>query len=144
MAIEQAEVSNPPAQQKGFLQSLNFLRISEAAPSSTKTDVSITRPEISNRVRHAGDKSSSEVLDFSAPVYPAEKAKNKYEAAITEQISGLDSEAAFTSFTKDALKRDADRFPPVRNANGSTTYTIEQFGLSDRDLKEGADYGTAL
>lgn len=138
MAIEQTEVPNPPAQ-RGFLQSLNFLKISETAPSSSKTDVSITRPEVSNRARRSNDQSFSEILDFSAPVYPAEKTlqKNKYEAAIAEQVADLDSEAKFTDYTRDALKRDADRFPSMRNANGTTIYTLEQLGLSDRDLKEG-------
>ncbi len=60
---------------------------------------------------------------------------NKYEAAVAEQVTGLDSEAKFTQYSSDALARDADKYPPKRNQNDhSTIYTIEQFGLTDRGL----------
>ncbi len=82
-------------------------------------------------------------LDFTPIIYPSApvaeatevaKPKNKYEATIKEQIGYLDDEAKFTPHTKDALARDADKYPPKRNEkDGTTTYTIEQFGLTDRD-----------
>jgi hypothetical protein len=94
-------------------------------------------------------KSENQALDLSGALYPGEKnqakgldanslPKNKYETEITAQLTGLASEAAFTRYTQTALQRDADKFPPVRNdKNGTTTYTIEQIGLTDRDLKAG-------
>lgn len=156
MANEQAEILEPPAQ-SSFLQTLNFLNIHDAAPSSAKSSGSATRLDSTNFARKADPQITSEVLDCSIPVFPAEKKvgaaaaaaagekpevvakpKNKYEAAITEQVAGLDSEAQFSVYTRDALNRDAERFPPTRNEKeGTTTYTIEQFGLSDRGLAEG-------
>ncbi len=159
MAIEQAEVRESPAQ-GGFLQSLNFLNIRDTAPSSAKSSVSTTRLDGTSAARRPDSQVTNEVLDCSIPIFPAEKAgkaavpdaparagakaevlakpKNKYEAAIKEQVASLDSEAQFSVYTRDALNRDAERFPPTRNDKaGTTTYTIEQFGLSDRDLAKG-------
>ncbi len=92
-------------------------------------------------------RTDNHIIDFTPAVYPAEKqarlAKpdvvapptNRYEKAVTEQVAGLDGEAKFSPYTADALKRDADKYPPTRNEkDGTTTYTIEQFGLTDRDL----------
>jgi len=117
--------------------------------------------QVSSKSNFAGlpeIKNENRSLDLSAPIYPSETKpettrlnrsrstsdtteppKNKYEIAVTEQLSQLASEAAFTPFTQAALNRDADRFPPVRNAqDGTTTYTIEQIGITDRDLAPGA------
>ncbi len=43
--------------------------------------------------------------------------------------------------TQQSLMRDADQFPPVKNADGSTTYTVVQAGLTDRPGRDsGVDY----
>lgn len=69
---------------------------------------------------------------------PAIQPAGIYEKEITAQVRQLDSEANFTRFTRNALNRDADRFPPRRNdLEGTTTYTLEQVGLTDRDLTPG-------
>lgn len=58
----------------------------------------------------------------------------RYDAEIGRQLAELNSESRFTSFTRDALLRDAGKFPPVTNSDGSTTFTLEQFGMSNRDM----------
>ncbi|MCC7527757.1 MAG: hypothetical protein IT342_04505 [Candidatus Melainabacteria bacterium] len=159
MAIEQVIVAESTAQ-GGFLQSLNFLNIRDTTESSAKSSVSTARLDGASTARRPDSQITDEVIDCSIPIFPAEKAgkaaapdanaaagaraellakhKNKYEAAITEQVASLDSEAEFSVYTRDALNRDAERFPPTRNDKaGTTTYTIEQFGLSDRDLAKG-------
>lgn len=163
MAIEQIDirgVSNPEVRGEQ-LRNLNFLNIADAAISGAAASA------LSSRLADgAGAQLFCEHLDFSAPIFPAErrpsmpaiipdkplpakgeafvktddaaKPKNRYEDAVTEQLAGMDSEAHFSIHTKDALTRDADKFPPVRNAaEGTTTYTIEQIGLSDRELSAG-------
>lgn len=81
----------------------------------------------------ADSHSGTKVLDLNAAL-----PQNRYEIAVKEQVSQLASEAAFTPFTQAALNRDSDRFPAVRNENDhTTTYTIEQIGITDRNLQPG-------
>jgi len=155
MALEQFDLQDY-GQNSSYLQSLNFLNIHESTPPSVRSGVATANAAVNPDVGM-----QAQVIDFSAPLYPTEAAPfddpeqaakpveknepaqiarpiNKYEATVTEQVVGLDSEAQFTTFTKDALNRDAGRFPPVRNEkDGTTIYTIEQFGLTDRELSNG-------
>ncbi|HEY9730825.1 MAG TPA: hypothetical protein V6C89_02870 [Drouetiella sp.] len=96
-------------------------------------------PKEKSTLNNTGEKGSSTSSDNGSAV-PNEKSKppSRYQTAIQEQVSQLASEAAFTPFTNAALNRDADRFPPVRNEkDGTTTYTIEQIGITDRTLGAG-------
>ncbi len=147
MGIEQTDVAQPAPETKPH-GLLNFLSIhsQEHSATATKTPEPIVKsnfagqPEVSNRT-----------LDLNSPVYPSEKhappvtagdairPANKYEKSVTGSVNDLSTEANFTAFTKAALNRDADRFPPVRNEkDGTTTYTIQQIGLTDRNLEPGA------
>ncbi len=91
---------------------------------------------------------AASTLDLNSPIYPGDKTAttgdvnlpptNRYEKLVNENVKGLSTEADFTAYTQAALNRDADRFPPVRNdQDGTTTYTIEQIGLTDRELNPG-------
>ena len=149
MAGEILEVQNN-AGQTGFLQSLNLLSVHE---STSERGSPKTYP-VSHDVRsRGGDRAvTGDVLDFSTSPFPAErclvegaestavKPVNKYEADIKAQVEDLDSESVFTHQTKNALSRDADKYPPARNEfERTTTYTLEQYGFSDRDLRTGQD-----
>jgi hypothetical protein len=172
MGFDQNDQPNSAAPSANH-QFLNFLDIHKQEQPSPRVkevfpdlDPAATRPgEHSNsdnsktgiKSNFAGlprPRTDNHIIDFTPPVYPAEKqaqlAKpdvlaqpiNKYEKSVTEQVKGLDGEAKFSPYTADALKRDADKFPPKRNEkDGTTTYTIEQFGLTDRDLAK--DQNTA-
>lgn len=142
MGIETPEVSQPAAEKQGGLNLLSIFSKREHSATATKT------PEPNGKTNFAGqpEVSGNRTVDLNAPVYPGEKrAKdaplppaNKYEKYVSENVKELSTEAEFTAFTKAALNRDADRFPPVRNENAkTTTYTIEQIGLTDRDLEPG-------
>jgi len=148
MADNQFEVGENRGS-NGFFQSLNLLSIHEQSRQITKPGEGSTTAFTSTSVRPTGD-AVADVLDFSVPIMQDEsclvvdsepdsfKPANRYEAAVSAQVENLDSESEFTAFTRNALGRDADRFPPVRNEReGTTTYTIEQFGLTDRDLEAG-------
>ncbi|CAN5270307.1 hypothetical protein BH10CYA1_BH10CYA1_36670 [soil metagenome] len=146
MGYEQSDVPQPAAEAKPH-SLLNFLSIQEHEHSATLS----TAPEANAKSNFAGlpeVKQGNRTLDLNTPLYPGDKPvttsdvalppANKYEKAVTGLVQDLSTEAAFTPYTKAALNRDADRFPPVRNEkDGTTTYTIEQIGLTDRDLKPG-------
>lgn len=104
------------------------------------------RPGEKSTTVHSSEKSTTvHPSEKSTAVHSSEKSPppTKYQLAINEQVSQLASEAAFTPFTNAALNRDADRFPPVRNEkDGTTTYTIEQIGITDRSLKPGETNAT--
>lgn len=146
MGIETTDSARPAAE-KPRSSLLNLLGITgerNATATGTKT------PEPNGKSNFAGlpEVRGSHTLDLNAPVYPGEKRNgtatdtarpvNKYEKAVAEATKDLSTEADFTAFTQTALRRDADRFPPVRNEkDGTTTYTIEQIGLTDRNLAPG-------
>lgn len=152
MTSELLEIQNNSGSTE-FLRSLNLLDLHESAREQrklhpTSSSVSV-RPGAGNLPPRSTEQ-NSDVLDFSVPTFSGELCRvedadaavarpvNRYEAEITQQVAELDSESAFTAFTKNALVRDADKYPPTRNeALGTTTYTIEQYGMSDRDLLPG-------
>ncbi len=150
MGIETPEAAQPaPEKHNGLVNLLSVFGKHEHRATATATKT----PEPNSKSNFAGlpEVSTSRTLDLNAPLYPGEKRRtpgstndavlppaNKYEKAIAESVKDLSTEAEFTAYTKTALKRDADRFPPVRNEkDGTTTYTIEQIGLTDRNLKPG-------
>lgn len=53
---------------------------------------------------------------------------------VDRQLEHPETEAAFTPWTEKALAKDADLYKPVKNPDGSTTYTIVLTGLSDRTM----------
>lgn len=147
MAGEILEIQNNSGQ-TGFLQSVNLLSIYESTREhgSPKTNL------VSFDIRPGGGDGAAagDVLDFSTSPFSAErclvegsestvvKPVNKYEADIRAQVEDLDSESVFTAQTRNALNRDADKYPPSCNeSERTTTYTIEQYGISDRDLRPG-------
>lgn len=70
---------------------------------------------------------------------PSETKNELLEAAEDlNHVNGLD--APFDNRTRQALMKDADLYPPVKNADGSTTYSVIQIGLTDRNVNSGASY----
>lgn len=154
MAIEQLSRADS-APDSGCLQNLNFLSICDSSQSSAKKTVEFPQTSVQGKAQL-----DCQLLDFSTPVFPGEqlalldvkerpaapaqtkadvdaKPKNKYEQTVIGQLSSMNDEAKFSVYTKDALMRDADRFPPVRNdAENSTTYSMELFGFSDRESSD--------
>ncbi len=49
-----------------------------------------------------------------------------------ERIHDVELEAPITDVTRKALLKDADLFQPVKNADGSMTYTLLEEGITDR------------
>jgi len=165
MAIEQL-FRGDSASDSSCQQELNFLAICESVQNSSKGVLEIDRKN-SQRPSFLPEEEiydGSPEIDFSVPIFPFEKqpaaevmtvsapAKadvqtkpaNKYEKIVASQLNEMNDEARFSIYTKDALLRDADKFPPVRNqAENTTTYQMELFGFSDRDIAEGANEAQA-
>lgn len=60
------------------------------------------------------------------------------EQAQKERLSDGELDMPFGPDTQKALMKDADLFPPVRNADGTTTYSVMQIGMTDRQSPDGA------
>ncbi len=81
-------------------------------------------------------------LERAAAVTVKEVQQKVFEAGDPHrQLQHPETEAAFTPWTANALLKDADLYKPVVNKDGSTTFTIVQVGLTDRDLT-GNDGGS--
>lgn len=139
MAIEQLSRAES-ASDFGRFNNLNLLDLCDSNEVPTRHDVGSKSPANPEEL----------VLDFSVPVFPGEekpvaapaevesKVPNKYEKTVVGQLEEMNDEAKFTAHTRDALLRDADRFPPVRDdKESSTTYTMELVGFSDREIPDG-------
>lgn len=161
MAIEQLSRGDA-ARDSGYQQELNFLSICESAKGNvTAAKGSVETSGRAGETTLAKSQAEPELvcdeLDFSVPVFPCEarptceksakpsadvkdKPTNKYEETVNHQLSLMNDEAKFSIHTNDALLRDADKFPPLRNESDKTTiYQMELFGFSDRDIPEGAN-----
>lgn len=158
MAIEQFSRGDS-ANDSGCPQELNFLSICDSIQSRSSIATVEKKKETGPHPADEALYGDCMELDFSVPVFPLEKrpvgeavavsvkAKaelearpaNKYEKIVIDQLNEMNDEAKFSIHTKDALLRDADKFPPVRNeAERTTVYQMELFGFSDRDLPAGA------
>lgn len=92
--------------------------------SKTECDLSGVR----NGHRDTPESASIEEEPWSAVVQDLAISANKKDAA------------PFTDKTEKALMKDADLYPPIKNADGSTTYSIILAGITDRSSSAGADY----
>lgn len=120
-------------------KSTTFTSLDLSAPIYPSENKPESKPETKPETRLEPKTDTTRLNRARTTLDAGEHPKSRYDIAVTEQLSQLGSEAAFTPFTQAALNRDADRFPPVRNAqDATTTYTIEQIGITDRDLAPGA------
>ncbi|MBS1955107.1 MAG: hypothetical protein JST89_13045 [Cyanobacteria bacterium SZAS-4] len=152
MGIETPDVAQPAAEKhNGLLNLLSVRGTHEHSKQEHSSGATVPKaPDAEIKSNFAGlpeVSSKTRTLDLNTPLYPNEKRPNsgndstllpanKYEKIVSESVKDLSTEANFTAYTQAALQRDTDRFPAVRNEKDqTTTYTIEQIGLTDRNLK---------
>jgi hypothetical protein len=87
-----------------------------------------------------GDSGLTEMnLSLAFAIMPEDK-KALCVKAERDLIQAAASESLVSDLTHRALMKDADLYPPVQNADGSTTYSINQVGITDRNSAAGANF----
>lgn len=60
--------------------------------------------------------------------------RRRDKSAVEKELADRELEAGITKWTQKVLTKDAEQFPPTRNADGSRTYRINLFGMTDRPI----------
>jgi hypothetical protein len=60
--------------------------------------------------------------------------RNRDQSSVEKELSNKELEAGINKETRKVLLKDADQYPPVKNADGSMSYRLVQFGMTDRPI----------
>ena len=113
----------------------------KSAPDSNSQSAAL--PDLNYLLAQPESEETNSLIDQQiADIYEAlpDDQKEILKKAAPELLNDKELEAPFGEITQKALMRNADQFPPVKNPDGSMSYTLLQIGMTDRESPDGVNY----